>query len=81
MEVWEKIASHTSLDFKETYEWLNKYKIRACELENKIGYTGSQIRCIKSCEDCLKEYLGTNIDNCEFRSVKDEFGQDQLVLF
>ncbi len=97
MLVWERIAEGSkniggrSVDLEYIHHWLQNYDIKACELESKVGYLGIDVQCNKNCSKCLLPYLGTNInqrsektntnESVEFKSVVDEFGEEQLTLF
>lgn len=65
MTVWEKVAAGTSLSKDGVSEWLTKYKIKACELEYNVKYTGNKLQCDSDCSRCLTRYLSIEIDdNC-----------------
>lgn len=97
MFVWEKIAYKCStvggkvVDLDYIYNWLQKFGIKACELESNVGYLGISIQCDKRCSTCLLSYLSTEIgkspsknslsEDTEFKVVIDEFGQEQFKLF
>ncbi len=79
MLVWEKIASHTSMkNIDDVVGWLNRYNIKACDLESVIGYVGKGICCNKDCNECLYRYLSIDLEMNEFLEVIDELGNIQL---
>ena len=79
MLVWEKIASHTSMkNIDDVVGWLNRYNIKACDLESVIGYVGKGICCNKDCNECLYRYLSIDLGINEFLEVVDELGNIQL---
>ena len=79
MLVWEKIASHTSMkNIDDVVDWLNRYNIKACDLENVIGYVGKGICCNKDCNECLYRYLNIDLEINQFIEVVDELGNIQL---
>ena len=81
MLVWEKIASHTSMkNIDDVVDWLNRYNIKACDLENVIGYVGKGICCNKDCNECLYRYLGIDLEIKGFEEITDETGQKQLMF-
>lgn len=69
MTVWQKVAAGTSLSKDGVSAWLTKYKIKACELEEEVHYTGKSICCSRQCESCLVQYLATELDNQEFEQL------------
>lgn len=78
MLVWEKIADHTSLkSLDDVANWLTRYDIKACDLENAVGYVGKGVCCNNDCNGCLYRYLSIDLD-CEFADVIDELGNIQL---
>lgn len=97
MLVWQKIANgcnsigSKTVDLEYIHSWLQKYDIKACELESKVGYLGIDVQCNKNCSTCLLLYLRTEIkdiieksntsETVKFNSVLDEFGEQQLTLF
>lgn len=79
MLVWEKIADHTHVNSKEHIaDWLDKYNIKSCDLENFIGYTGNEVKCNGECRKCLSNYLDIELNQKEFIEVANEFGEIQL---
>ena len=81
MLVWQKIAEHTRVTKKEQIEeWLKKYDITACVLENEIKYTGIDVICIKDCDVCKSQYLDIELNGEVFNEVVDEFGSSQLMF-
>ena len=97
MLVWERIATGSKniggrpVDLEYIHQWLQNYDINACELESKVGYLGIDVQCNKNCSTCLLLYLRTEIKGCiektntgenmSFKSITDEFGEQQLTLF
>lgn len=81
MLVWEKIADHTSMkSIDNVADWLTKYEIKACDLENIVGYVGKSICCNGDCNECLSRYLSTDLSIKGFTEVIDETGQKQLMF-
>lgn len=81
MLVWQKIASHTTLKtIDDVANWLTKYEIKACDLENVVGYVGKGVCCNKDCNECLYRYLSIDLEIKVFEEVTDENGQKQLVF-
>lgn len=81
MLVWQCIAKGTKMNSMQVVNWLNKYDIRACELEEKVTYTGEKIKCKNDCDKCLKDYLNKETGKEGFNEVIDEFGEIQLRLW
>ena len=79
MLVWQKIASHTRMkSIDDVANWLTKYNIKACDLENVVGYVGKGICCNKDCNECLYRYLNIDLEINQFIEVVDELGNIQL---
>lgn len=97
MFVWEKIAykcgtvGGKKIDLDYIYNWLNKFDIKACDLQREVKYLENDLQCTQNCSQCLLFYLGTDInltqektntdETMKFNSVLDEFGEQQLTLF
>lgn len=97
MFVWEKIAykcgkvGGKTIDLDYIYNWLNKFDIKACDLQREVKYLKNDLQCTQNCSQCLLLYLGTNVkleqqkantgEMVSFNSVIDEFGEQQLTLF
>ena len=81
MLVWEKIADHTSMkSIDDVANWLTRYEIKACDIENVVGYVGKGICCNKDCSKCLYRYLGIDLEIKGFIEITDENGQKQLMF-
>ena len=79
MLVWQKIASHTSMkSLDDVANWLNRSEIKACDLENVVGYVGKGVCCNNDCNGCIYRYLSIDLDVSEFTEVIDELGNIQL---
>lgn len=69
MTVWQKVATGSSLDEEGVHSWLTKYDIRACELEDKVRYTGKKLECSMDCDRCLSRYLSIELDRQVFEQL------------
>lgn len=69
MTVWQKVAAGTSLDKNGVSAWLTKYKIKACELEDNVKYTGNKLQCSTDCSKCLTMYLSIELDDNGFEQL------------
>ncbi|MGM9543780.1 MAG: hypothetical protein ACI3T9_02225 [Romboutsia timonensis] len=97
MLVWERIAAGSKpicgkkIDLDYIYNWLNKFDIKACDLQREVKYLENDLQCTQNCSQCLLLYLGTDVNQTQektntsecvkFKSVLDEMGEQQLVLF
>ena len=81
MLVWEKIADHTSMkSIDNVVDWLIRHEIKACDLENVVGYVGKSICCNGDCNECLSKYLRIDLNIKCFIEVINEAGQKQLMF-
>lgn len=81
MLVWQKIAKGTLLDKQGVANWLSKYNIKACDVENQVRYTNKPIECKNDCEACLNSYLDVETGKQGFNEVRDDQGNTQLRMW
>ena len=101
MRIWEKITHpFKTLGGKEiskelVHDHFIKQDIKACDIEDTVGYLGKKLECTHNCSQCLLFYLENELpinnkgeceklstsQNMKFSSVLDEFGEQQLRLW
>lgn len=101
MLVWEKITyPFKTLNGKEiskklVHERFMNQGIKACDIEDTVGYLSKKLECSRDCSQCLLFYLEQSLvennkgieqklntsENKSFKTVIDEFGQEQFKLF
>ena len=101
MHIWEKITypfktlGGKEIDKELVHEHFMKQDIKACDIEDTVGYLVEKLECTRNCSQCLLFYLEKDLginnkgnyeklntgQNVKFSSVLDEFGEQQLRLW